>query len=131
MADFIDFQTLERPSSPNTFLLAPDQYCSKAKIDTLSPTLDASAGDVFERVKRLIEDTASWKLAHVDAASLRLSFVGTSRFLRFKDDVDIAVISSSESTSTLAIYSRSRVGYSDLGTNRKRVTQIIDHLTSI
>jgi len=131
MADFIDFRTLKRPNSPNTFLLAPAGLCANATSDGAAPIFDLSASDLFARVKQFVDARPSWAIADLDETNFKLHIVITSRLLKFKDDLDIDVIHLSDGKSDLAIYSRSRVGYSDLGTNRKRVTQIIDHLTSI
>ena len=50
--------------------------------------------------------------------------------MRFKDDVDILVlpVEGHDHQSTLAIYSGSRLGYSDLGTNGKRVNALLTAL---
>ena len=50
-----------------------------------------------------------------------LHIVLTSAVFSFKDDVRVHVIALSPQQSTLALYSASRVGYWDLGTNRRRV----------
>ena len=54
---------------------------------------------------------------------MRLNFVATSAIMRFKDDVDVVVlpVTGQPDKSTFAAYSRSRVGFSDLGANRKRL----------
>ena len=52
--------------------------------------------------------------------------------MRFKDDIDIQIIPAQGETAEtqIAIYSRSRIGYSDLGANRKRVAELIHKLTA-
>lgn len=46
--------------------------------------------------------------------------------LIFKDDVDVAVRAPSDGGSILYVRSASRVGYSDLGVNRRRVEKLLD-----
>jgi hypothetical protein len=40
----IDFATLKRPGSPNTYLLAPEGLCREAKADGAAPVYDVAAG---------------------------------------------------------------------------------------
>jgi len=55
--------------------------------------------------------------------SRRWELVQRSRLFRFADDVSVRFIDNGNGngTATLAIYSRSRLGYGDLGVNRRRV----------
>ena len=64
------------------------------------------------------------------AESGQLRYIAKTALLGFKDDVDIEIIPIDENATTLAIYSRSRVGYSDLGANQKRVEELIAQLTA-
>ncbi len=130
MTDFIDFRTLERPRSPNTYLLAAADMCDHAKADQPSPHYAASPEEVFQSCRRIIEARKNWTLLGADPAAHKLRFVATSGLMRFKDDVDILISPPSEGTSgaRLAVYSRSRVGYSDLGANAKRVAFLLSKL---
>jgi uncharacterized protein (DUF1499 family) len=71
-----------------------------------------------------------WKITASDPAAGRISFIAVTKLLRFKDDVDILVlpVPGHDHQSTLVVYSRSRVGYSDLGTNGKRVNALLSAL---
>jgi len=59
---------------------------------------------------------------------LRFDLVQRSALFRFPDTVSIEVIPLGDSRSTLAIYSRSTYGYSDLGVNRKRIERWLARL---
>jgi hypothetical protein len=123
MPDFINFKTLVRPGSPNTGLLAPAGYAASAEPDGAAPVYDAPPSELYMRALRLIGERREWQLGSQDAATMRLNFVATSVLMRFKDDVDVVVlpVAGQPEKSTFAAYSRSRVGYSDLGANRKRL----------
>jgi uncharacterized protein (DUF1499 family) len=58
----------------------------------------------------------------VDADQGQYDFIQRSRLLRFPDTITVRFIPRSATQSTLAIYSRSHYGSSDLGVNRRRVT---------
>jgi uncharacterized protein (DUF1499 family) len=72
---------------------------------------------------------ASWstmpRTRHVsgsaDPASGEIRFVQTSAILQFPDTISVHTWPVGENQSTLAIYSRSLVGRSDLGANGKRI----------
>lgn len=130
MAEHIDFKTLERPSSPNTYLLAPPGLCNSAEPDEPSPVFDASASALFATVNELVSGRDNWTVAASDTSLMQIEAVAATKILKFKDDVTIRVLAdqNDELKSQLAIYSRSRVGYSDLGANRKRVQKLVEEL---
>ena len=123
MPDVTNFKTLVRPGSPNTALLAPPGYAASAEADGAAPIYDVAPSELYMRALRLIGERREWQLGSQDAATMRLNFVATSAIMRFKDDVDVAVlpVAGQPDKSTFAAYSRSRVGFSDLGANRKRL----------
>jgi uncharacterized protein (DUF1499 family) len=57
-----------------------------------------------------------------------IHLIATTRLLRFKDDIWALFIPVIPYSSTLAVYSASRVGYWDTGTNRRRLAAWIGHL---
>lgn len=130
MTYYIDFKVLERPSSPNTYLLAPAGLCERAEQDQSSPQYSASPDAVFSACGDIIDAQKNWSLVSSDAEIGRLRFVSVSPLMRYKDDIDIAVLAGTDGTSNtqLAVYSRSRIGYSDLGANAKRVALLLEQL---
>ena len=136
MVQLIDFAKLVRPGSPNTFLVAPDGFCQDAVPDEAAPLFQVSPTALYNSVLRLIETESRWTLQGQAVDQLQLSFVATTAFLRFKDDVDVLVRPASPGQAIdaagaeIAIYSRSRVGYSDLGANAKRARNLIKKLQS-
>lgn len=136
MVQLIDFVKLTRPSSPNTFHVAPDGLCEQAVPDESAAPFQISPMALYTAVLRRIEAEPRWTLQDQATEQLQLSFVATTAFLRFKDDVDVLVRPATPGQALdaagaeIAIYSRSRVGYSDLGANAKRVRSLIKKLQS-
>ncbi len=62
------------------------------------------------------------------SAAGQLEFEQRSFLFRFPDLVSVRFLPLGESQSTLVIYSRSLLGYSDLGVNRSRVRNWLDAL---
>ena len=130
MSDFISFKSLKRPPKPNTCLVAPENFCLAAEPDFAPPIVAMTARGLYSRMSELIASERRWGKLEADPDQLRIKFVATTGLMRFKDDVDIEVIPVEDGKATFAIYSRSRVGYSDLGANRKRVSDLIQRVTT-
>jgi len=126
MTDFLDFQTLRRPAKPNTALIAPAGFTPLEAPDAAPPELPFPPAESFARLLAMIEARGSWKLVAADGATGQVRFIAVTRLLRFKDDVDVTIlpVDGAPGRSTFAAYSRSRVGYSDLGANRKRLDEL-------
>lgn len=123
MTEFLDFAALKRPPKPNTALIAPEGFTPLEMPDAIPPELPFPPAEAFARLLAMIEGRKDWRLVAADGGTGRVQFIAVTKLLRFKDDVDVTIlpIRGSPDRSTFAAYSRSRVGYSDLGTNRKRL----------
>lgn len=120
----LDFATFSRSPKPNNYLLAPDGLCQEAAPDGAAPVYDLTPAALFEKVTAALMADPQYRELSVDLAAHAISVVAVTRLLRFKDDVDILVLPAGEGA-TFAIYSRSRVGHSDLGKNKKRVDALL------
>ena len=115
----MDFKTLKLTRKPNQFLIAPDGFCQNAKPHAAPKTYSVDP--------QKLEDT----FADVALAEPRVTrnpsddgqreFVQRSALMRFPDTITFEAIDLGGGKSTLAIYSRSKVGHSDLGVNKKRI----------
>ena len=104
------------PDSPNC------EHVSRS-FDQAPDALFAAAQSTLEDLGPVsVDTTANARVAH---AVYRVA-------LMFKDDVNVAVMPRDDGGSTLHIRSASRVGYSDLGVNKRRVESFFnvldDHL---
>jgi uncharacterized protein (DUF1499 family) len=117
----IDFATLRRRSTPNDALICPPAHCSLARPDHAAKTYDMPAAELSRRLTQVALAEPDTHALPCDPPCGLLRFVQYSRVMRFPDTVDVEVLPSGDARSTLAIYSRSLVGYSDLGVNRARI----------
>ena len=106
------------PSSPNcvcSFENPKDSthYIKPAKYES-SP---------LEKIKSLLEKDKSYKLVSEKNNYLKYEF--TSSLFKFVDDIEFLYLSTEK---LLHMRSASRVGYSDLGANRKRINEIVAKL---
>lgn len=127
----IDFATLRRPASPNSYLVAPQGLCANAEPDRPAPVFAAPAERVRDAFLRLMRDQPRVSEGPANADPMAYDFIATTPLMRFKDDIAIRFIPLATGGSTVAVYSRSRVGYSDLGTNRKRIDAWLAELQSV
>ena len=119
----IDFASLERKPSPNQYLIAPDGATPRAKPDAASPVFGVAPERLRDAFLAVIAEAPRTKLLEQSTDGLRLSLVQRSAILRFPDYIDVSILPAGGDSSTIAIYSRSRFGYSDLGVNQRRVEE--------
>lgn len=120
------FRTLERPASPNHWLAAPADFPGHP--DGIAPVFAVPVAvlqDAFKSVLRLMPGAEV-----VSASAGGMHLVVTTRIFRFRDDVRVQFIPLGPQQSTLALYSASRVGYWDFGTNRRRVEDWLARLAA-
>ena len=115
----LDIAHLERPSSPNTALAAP-QGASKPP-DIVTPVYPVPATRLVAALERVAElQPRTSPLGPADAG-MTPQWVARSAVLNFPDIVSAQVAPHGDGASTLALYSRSVYGHSDFGVNRKRL----------
>ena len=116
----IEFSTLVRPSSPNTYLVCPKDRCA-AKADEDGPVYAVPPGQLFERARTILAAEPRTELVQNEPERQRLVLVQRSAFFRFPDTVTLQVFPLADGNATLAIYSQSNYGYGDFGVNKDRV----------
>jgi uncharacterized protein (DUF1499 family) len=118
--DFVDVATLERPASPNTYLVCPADRTAAA-VDR-EPPVSELAPDELERVwlEALAREPRLTRVAS-EPAKRRHLFVQRTPVFRFPDVIQLEVLEVPPDRSTLCLYSRSVYGSRDLGTNRGRI----------
>ena len=120
------FNTLKRTGLPNDWLVAPADF--RIKPDDVAPVFPVSAPALHRTFKAIALRSDGVEVAEQSANAVHV--VATTRLMRFKDDIWVLFIPVTPSTSTVAIYSASRVGFWDTGTNRRRITAWIEELTA-
>ena len=77
--------------------------------------------DAWDSLKRIVSLTGGKIVKEEDGKYLHATYV--SKLFRFVDDLELRL---DETDKIIQLRSSSRVGYSDLGVNRKRAEKIID-----
>lgn len=68
------------------------------------------------------------RITVVDDTPSGMELIQRTALLRFADDIAVAYVDLPRGRSSIALFSRSRVGYSDFGVNRRRLRAWLDAL---
>lgn len=115
----VSIRDLRDPLPDNSFLACPPGYCQASA--ATSPIFAISPDKLVEITRRVMAEEG--QVFVVDTLSEMRGFTAIQRTpaLRFPDIVTVEFVAVAEDRSSLAIYSRSRYGRGDFGTNRRRV----------
>lgn len=117
----MDFKNLTLTAKPNQYLVAPEGLCARAKPHLAAPEFAAAPTALRARFRDVALAQPRVVQTGADDATLTDTYVQRSALLGFPDTVTVQFLAAGSGGSSLAIYSRSRYGYSDLGVNKVRI----------
>jgi len=117
----VDPLTVERPDTENFHLLRPEDGDGPAPVFKSTPEAVAVA------LRKIISETPRASLVAGSPENGHMTVVVRSRLMGFPDFVTIKLLAVDGGTA-LAIFSRSRYGYSDMGVNKARVERWLEAL---
>jgi uncharacterized protein (DUF1499 family) len=127
MADLTDLATARPTGQPNCHLILPRGWgTGPAHRD--SPIFPVEAPELARAVATCLARMPRTEIVARTPDGLQLEAIARSRLFRFVDDISARAVPQGAGRSTLALFSRSRVGYWDLGVNRKRATRLLTAL---
>ena len=115
-----DFATLVLHEKPNQYLALPPGFASAAVPHGESPVFDLPVAELERRALDVIRMQPRVTAIASDPARRQYAFVQRTALLRFPDTVTVRFVDFGDGRSSVALYSRSKVGHSDLGANRTR-----------
>ena len=122
----IDFSNLAPSPKPNTFLVLPTGFDAAATADMDSPVWSgAEPAAVLEAFKTTALAQARTQLVQEGGGQVEL--VQRSALFRFPDYVTAQGVAV-DGGAALCVFSRSKVGYSDMGVNAKRIRSWLDQM---
>jgi uncharacterized protein (DUF1499 family) len=111
----MDMAALQRPSSPNTALAAPEGF--RPAPDIVTRRYDMKPADLYAAIRRAaLAQPRTWEQVAYDDR-LQAHFVARSAVFNFPDLIAVQV----NPDGTLVLWSRSVYGRGDFGVNRKRL----------
>lgn len=118
------FDNLVRPSSSNHWLIAPEGFPGSP--DETAPRFPVPAQRLRAAFEEAIGALKGVREKSRDGELTR--YVDETAILRFKDDIRVQFLSMGPGTSSLAVYSASRIGFTDFGANRRRLRRWLELL---
>jgi uncharacterized protein (DUF1499 family) len=125
----IAIRELRDPIPQNAFLACPAGYCAATAAS--SPIFAVSVARLADDWGEVIASESGVVQVAAEPAQHRLVFIQHTMVLRFPDIVTVEFVDVAPDRSSLAIYSRSRYGRGDFGTNRRRVERWLSQLAQI
>lgn len=124
----VDFASLVPSKKPNSALFCPKDYCPNAERKSLSPIFEMPAEALKDKLFRIINAEPHMQQVANDEENHNYRFVQYTPLMRFPDTIRIKIIKLADGKSTLAIFSESQIGRSDLSVNYKRINGWMDIL---
>ncbi|MGL5116117.1 MAG: DUF1499 domain-containing protein [Beijerinckiaceae bacterium] len=124
-----DFEKGRRTAKPNTALACPPGFCANAVADFDPGIYPVSDEELRQRFTQFVlsEPHVAPVYRHESPGlPTQDRYVQRTRLMRFPDTIDVRFIPLTETTSTLAVYSRSQIGHSDMGVNLARLRRWTD-----
>ncbi len=125
----IDPLTVTRPSSPNTYYVAPQSMVAD-KVDLEAPVYALPAATLAKAFNDYVITQPNTHVLAGGVDQLWITYVQRTPVLKMPDYITVKFIELENGTSTLAIYSRSRFGYGDMGVNKARIDLWLQSLAS-
>lgn len=124
-----NFQAMVLPKTPNYYLICPPKFCNVTP-NMYSPVYPVSADDLFNAFNQIVATEP--RVHFVNNIPEQGEFLLEQRSIfGFPDDITIQFIALSDSTSTFAIFSKSRYSYIDFGANRRHMMDWITKLNQM
>ena len=117
---------LRDPLPGNSFLACPPDYC--AATASPSPIFSLPADRLEQAWRQVLAGEPGIVIVADEPAQRRLVVIQHTKLLRFPDIVTAEFVALDNERSSIAVYSKSRYGSGDFGTNRKRVRAWLDRL---
>jgi uncharacterized protein (DUF1499 family) len=125
----VEFATLKRRSTPNDALICSADLCPQAQPDAEPPVFSIPG----TRLRSLVSEVALAEpgTTLLDRGQEQDRYLVRTRLMRFPDTVVVQVFDRGQGASTLALYSRSQIGRSDFGVNRRRIERWVARIGTL
>ena len=125
-----DLQNIQRNHKPNDALLCAESLCPDGiKVDKNLPSYELSVHEVIEEIdNQMRQSGVKYQRVddHTDPSQAR--YIVRSNAMRFPDTNQFQAFELDGGKTGLIAYGRAQIGYSDLGVNLQRLTELTKSL---
>lgn len=126
----VDPMTAPSPDTPNFYRVGP-RALSAVPVDAEAPVYRVPASELAQAFDEIALRQRDTQRIAGTAREGWMTYVQRSEVLKFPDYISVKAIDLGEGRSTLAVFSRARLGHGDLGVNRARVTAWLEALKAL
>ena len=116
----VNLETLMRRTTPNDALAAPENW-GNARKDIISPSYRLPASRLREVFRRAIAGERQLERVAASDDTLSERYVQRTRLMGYPDTIIVRFIEQGGGGASIVMYSRSKLGRSDLGANKARL----------
>lgn len=121
----VDFENLARRDAPNDALACHPDICGATPVDFETPVYPVAGSRLRQIVREVALAQPRTQLVYASRWGEEDRYVVRSRLMRYPDTVVARIYGAGPGRSMLGLYSRSQIGYSDMGMNRARIERWI------
>lgn len=119
--EFLDFAQLERPGSPNHCLIAPEANQFGLQADAPAAEFEVSPGELASAWLEIVRGEPRTTVVAVSDDGLRAEAEQRSAVFGFVDKISFQALALDGGRSSYVAYSRSQLGFWDIGVNKSRL----------
>ena len=123
----VNFKEATLTARPNQFLACPAGYCADTP-HMISPTFPVTRAELATAWDAMMDGKTRFRQLATHDESDRRQYEERSKLIGFPDRISVQFLPLSPDTSSVAVYSRSKYGYSDMGVNEARVGRLMAEL---
>lgn len=122
-----NLQSLTLSKYPNYYLICPQNYCNVTPNEN-SPEYPVSADDLFNAWNLMISQEQNVTVLDSVPSRGQYDYIAKTSAFGFPNIVTVQFIALTDTSSTIAVYSRSKFGFYDFGLNKKRLQKWMQQL---
>ncbi len=120
----VDFTQNILTSKPNQYLACPEDHC-RDKPHMVAPVFQVSRDEAVQVWDTMMAQKTRFARLNTRDKPDRRQYEERSKLMRFPDRISVQFLERSPTTSSVAIFSQSKYGYSDMGVNEARVVRLM------